>query len=198
MKIEVDDKKDIKKQRIKMYFLEAAKDLIIAQGVENVSVRKVASMAGYSYATIYNYFEDLNELLWHVRSFFIRDIGEYIGKRVNEPLYDKEGIKRLFRAYIAYYFENPNVFRFFYFHQLRKPEQETEGMEGDPDFEEIWKETFKSFVLNGTLQAQDIEAVSKIFIYAMHGMIALSFSNNGDLTEENVYRDLEKIVDYIL
>ncbi|MDF2891544.1 MAG: uncharacterized protein K0R80_1911 [Clostridia bacterium] len=196
--IAVDDKKDIKKQRIKMYFLEAAKDLILAQGVESVSVRKVAYMAGYSYATIYNYFEDLNDLLWNVKSLFIKDIGAYMHNKVNEPLYDVDGIKRLFKAYIAYYYENPNVFRFFYFHLLRKPEKEAENTEGDPNFAEIWEETFKGFVLNGTLQAQDIEVVSKIFIYAMHGMIALSFSNNGDLTEENVYQDLEKIVDYLL
>ncbi len=32
----------------------------------------------------------------------------------------------------------------------------------------------------------------------MHGMIAISFSCDGDLTEEKVYSDLEKIVDLIL
>lgn len=194
----MDDKKDIKKQRIKRYFLEAAKKVIIDEGVENITVRKVADIAGYSYATIYNYFEDLNELLLEVRSLIIKDIVEYMYKKINEPLYNLDGIKRLFRIYISYYFENPNVFKFFYFHQLKKSTKKAEEAEGEPNFEEIWKETFKGFAQERVLQEKDIEVISKIFIYSMHGMIAISFSYNGDLTEENVYKDLDKIIDYLL
>ena len=194
----IDDKRNFKRQRIKMHFLEAAKELIIKVGVENVSVRKVADMAGYSYATIYNYFKDLNELLWDVRSLIIKDITVYMHNKINEPLYNLVGIKKLFRIYMAYYFENPNVFKFFYFHQLSKRGEVVESTEAEPNFEEIWKETLKGFVVDGTLQEKDVEVISKIFIYAMHGMIAISFSYNGDLTEENVYKDLEKIVDYLL
>ena len=49
-----EDKKALKKQRIKTYFLEAAKEIIINDGVENISVRKVADMAvgdGWVYPT---------------------------------------------------------------------------------------------------------------------------------------------------
>ena len=194
----MDDKKNIKKQRIKTYFLEAAKEIIIDEGVESVTVRKVAEVAGYSYATIYNYFEDLNDLLLEVRSLIIKDIVEYMYQKINEPLYDIDGIKRLFRSYIAYYFEKPNVFKFFYFHQLKKSVKKAEGTEGETNFDEIWKETLKGFVQDGILKEADIEVISKIFIYAMHGMIAISFSYNGDLTEELVNKDLEKIVDYLL
>jgi AcrR family transcriptional regulator len=194
----IDDKKNIKRQRVKMYFLEATKELIINEGVESVSVRKVADIAGYSYATIYNYFEDINELLWKVRSLIMNDIASYMQKKINEPLNDLEGIKKLFKIYISYYFENPNVFKFFYFHQLSKRDDSAVITEAEPNFEEIWKETLKGFVEDSTLQEKDIQVVSKIFIYAMHGMIAISLSDNDGLTEENVYRDLENIVDYIL
>jgi AcrR family transcriptional regulator len=194
----MDDKKDIKKQRIKMYFLEATKEVIINEGVENITVRKVADVAGYSYATIYNYFEDLNELLWDVRSLIIKDIVEYMFQKINEPLYDINGIKRLFRTYIAYYFEKPNVFKFFYFHQLRKPNRKLDNTEPELSFEAAWKETFKGFIMNGTLKEKDIEVISKIFIYSMHGMIAISFSYDESLTEEKVYKDLDQMIDYLL
>ncbi|MDF2840665.1 MAG: uncharacterized protein K0Q99_1437 [Clostridia bacterium] len=193
----LNNKKDIQKQRNKMYFLEAAKELIVKEGVENVSVRKVADKAGYSYATIYNYFEDLNELLVDVRSLLIGDIAVYMHQKINEPLYDLDGIKKLLRTYIAYYFENPNVFKFFYFHQLRKTNKCTDDIQ-EPNFEEIWKATFKGFVLDGTIAEQDIEVLSKILIYSMHGMIAICFSYDGSLTEEKVYKDLEQIIDYLL
>ena len=49
-----DEKKELKRQRIRTYFLEAAKEIIINEGYESVSVRKVADIAGYSYAIYIN------------------------------------------------------------------------------------------------------------------------------------------------
>ena len=194
----MDDKKNLKRQRIKMYFLEAAKEIIINKGVENVSVRKVADIAGYSYATVYNYFADLNALLWEVKAVMVNDLNESIQKKMDQSLYDINGIKRLFRVYIAYYFENPNIFKFFYLCSLNKPDEKTTESLSEPDYNEMWKETFKHFIITGKLQEKDIEVVAKIFIYSMHGMLTLCFSNNGSLTEQNIYKDIEKMVDYLL
>jgi len=118
-------------------------------------------------------------------------------KRMPQEIYDINAIKKLFRIYMAYYLENPNVFKFFYFHQLNQPNK-AKDEETEIDFPEMWKETFKGFVLKGKISVTEIEVVAKIFIYAMHGMLTLSFSNNGDLNEELVYQDLEKMVDYVL
>lgn len=193
-----EDKKVLKKQRIKTYFLEAAKEIIIKDGVENVSVRKVADIAGYSYATIYNYFTDLNELLWEVKKLMINDIFEALQKKYTGITKDIEGIKKGFRAYVEYFIENPNVFKFFYFRHITKPAEETGGAEEVPDFDEMWKETFKEFVLSGKVRMEEIEVLAKTLIYTIHGLVTLYFSGNGDLTGEKVYKDLDRIVDYLL
>ena len=52
------DKLDIKKKRVMMYFIEAIQELILNEGIENLSIKKIADKAGYNTATIYNYFED--------------------------------------------------------------------------------------------------------------------------------------------
>lgn len=191
-------KKVLKKQRIKTFFLEAAKEIIVNDGAENISVRKVADIAGYSYATIYNYFTDLNELLWEVKKLMINDIFEALQKKSIGAMKDIDGIKKGFRVYVEYYIENPNVFRFFYFRHLTKPDEENEETEEGPDFDRMWEETFKEFVLSGKLRAEEIEVLAKTLIYAIHGLVTLYFSGNGNLTEEKVYMDLDKIVDYVL
>ena len=192
------DNKNLKKQRIKMYFLEAAKEIILSEGYENISVRKVADMAGYSYPTMYKYFEDLNELLWDVKEIMVTDLVALMLSKMPQELYDLNTIKKLFRLYIAYYFENPNVFKFFYFHQLSKPSKKSDRLEAEIKIEDMWKETFRGFVLEGKLHETEIEVVAKLFIYGMHGMLTLCLSNNGELTEEIVYQDLGKMVDYLL
>ncbi len=193
------EKRNLKRNRGKMFFLQAAKEMITREGVESVSVRKVADAAGYSYPTLYNYFEDLNELLWETKLFMIHELMEALQRKMHDPIEDKEGIKNVFKTYMEYYLTNPNVFRFFYFYSVHKPSRESEDAFADPDYGAMWKETFKSFVLSGRLKPEDIEAVAKISIYAIHGMLTLSFSKNGELSDQaSLYRDLDKIVDYLL
>ena len=53
--------RQIQEERIKTYFLDSAKNLLRAEGLKGVSVRNVAYRAGYSYATLYNYFKDIEK-----------------------------------------------------------------------------------------------------------------------------------------
>ncbi len=81
---------------------------------------------------------------------------------------------------------------------MSKPDNKTADKKEVPDFDAIWKETFKGLILEGKMLEKDIEVVAKTFIYAIHGLIMLCFSSNGDLTEEKVYEELDEIVDYIM
>lgn len=53
---------NIKKKRVMMYFIEATQELILKEGLENLSIKKIAEKAGYNSAIIYNYFENLEVL----------------------------------------------------------------------------------------------------------------------------------------
>ncbi|MDF2821115.1 MAG: uncharacterized protein K0R15_1556 [Clostridiales bacterium] len=194
----IEDKQSIKRKRIKKYFLNAAKEIIITEGVENLSVRKIADIAGYSYTTIYNYYTDLNELLREVKVIMVNDLIEHIQKKMRRITYDLINLKILLNAYMSYYFENPNVFKFFYLHRMGKMDNNLEEGESRPNYKEIWKEAFSGFAHNGIFMEKDTEVLAKIFIYSMHGMMTLSFSEKGNITQENVYEDLEKIVDYLI
>lgn len=79
-----------------------------------------------------------------------------------------------------------------------KPIEEKDEAEDGPDFSKMLEETLKDLVISGKLKTEEIEAAAKIIIYSIHVLITLCFSGNGDLTEENVYRDLELIIDYVL
>jgi len=193
-----EDKKILKKQRIRTYFLEAAREVILNDGVESVTVRKVADMAGYSYATIYNYFSDLNQLLWEVKKLMINDIVEALYKKMAGMTKDVDGFKKSFKMYVEYFLVNPNVFRFFYFHHLVKPAEETGKNKEEPDFDAMWEETFKEFVISGKVRAEDIEVLARTLIYAVHGLITLYFSEDVDYKGEDVYSELDKVIEYIL
>ena len=106
------DKKELQKQRMMKYFIDAAKTLMKQEDMKEISVRKIADLAGYSYATLYNYFRDLDHLLWYVIIDILDELAEKIQKVVeDENTTGIDKIKEACRIYIYYFLENPNAFR---------------------------------------------------------------------------------------
>lgn len=56
------ENKKIQRRRMMSYFIEAAIGIIEQNGVEGLSLRKVAQAAGYNSATLYHYFKDIEHL----------------------------------------------------------------------------------------------------------------------------------------
>lgn len=191
---EKNDKQNLKAQRVKSYFIQAAKDIILSEGVENVSIRKVADRAGYTFTTIYNYFKDLNELLQEVKNTMIKDVMAYMQEAVPQKTYDLEDIKNLNHKYIKYYIERPNVFRFFYSYRLH-PDREvpTQVL----DYSHLYMDTYRGFVKRGVIKEKDMIVIAKTIIYALHGLLALYFSDNG-MTADMLFDELNHITEYLL
>ena len=55
--------KMVKAQRTRRYFVDAAKEIIEEDSLSGVTIRSVAERAGYNSATLYNYFENMDQLL---------------------------------------------------------------------------------------------------------------------------------------
>lgn len=76
------ERKEIKKERTKRYFLDAAKEIIRAEGVGNLTTKKIAEKAAYSYASIYNYFENFNDLVCQCLEEIAAESAAWVGERL--------------------------------------------------------------------------------------------------------------------
>lgn len=163
----------------------------MAEGVENLSVRKVAQKAGYSYATIYHYFKDVEELLVQTKRVMVEDTASYMQAAVSAPPKNEAELQMLFTAYVRYHMEHPQIFRFFYFYRL--PDHTAETL----DFRVIWQETLRFLVQNGTITEAELETCAKTLVYTVHGLLALYLSGNG-LNAETLFTELEQAIHYII
>lgn len=111
------ENKQIQEARMRGYFLESAKNLIKGEGLKSISVRNVAHHAGYSYATLYNYFQDINDLLFRCVEDFCREAEEFVVTKTKERE-GIEGVKAVSRAYVAYFTEYPGVFELFFLERM--------------------------------------------------------------------------------
>ena len=189
--------KQTKKERTQKEIIEAAKDIIHDKGHEAVTVRYLAEVTGYSYTNLYYYFKDVNALLWTLRLDMIEDmITELtsISFKKDDPV---EEILGAFFCYTDYFFKHPNVFRFFYFYPFVQPEGDDSYQKLEQKFQGMWQTSFIRLIQEGIVQTEDIEVVAKTIIYALQGMIMLSFSSNGATQKEDIKDELIKLVNYL-
>lgn len=188
------DKRSVKVERVKSFFIDATKQIILSEGVQNVSIRKVAERAGYTFTTIYNYFKDLNELLQETKTAMISDVMAHMQKVSPLKINEVEDVKRINKQYIEYYLDRPNVFRFFYSYRLNPAEQTQTKM---LDFSDSYVETYKCFVAKGIIKEEEILVIAKTIIYALHGLLALYYSDSG-MTKDILYDEVDRIIGYLL
>ncbi|MDP3448868.1 MAG: TetR/AcrR family transcriptional regulator [Eubacteriales bacterium] len=183
----------LKNEQVRCGFVQAAKEIILRDGVDAVSVRKIAQATGYSYATIYHYFLDLNALLLAAKESMVGDVSAYLTQADPSPFRTVEDLKRVNRDYAQYYLDRPHVYHFFYAYRF-----ENEPVPNyDLQFQDGWHFAYSTFVEDGLLRREDVVTAAKTIIYTMHGLLALYFSSNG-LSTESFYQDLDTATDFII
>jgi AcrR family transcriptional regulator len=90
--------------------LDAAREMFITEGVEAVSMRKIADKIGYSATTLYNYFLDKESLLYALCDAdfgTLQELFKKIGK-IADPI---ERLRKLGEAYITFALRYPSHYR---------------------------------------------------------------------------------------
>jgi AcrR family transcriptional regulator len=196
MTINEEEKRITKDERVKKIFAETAMEMIKENGIESVSVRKVAEAAAYSMGTLYNHFENLDELLWYTKRFFIEEISTYIDNRSSS--YGEITLRTIFRAYIDYFVENGNVFKFLFFTTLDKAKRADFNLNQVMRVDKQTRETFENYMTKSQCTPEQLQASLKNMLYSIHGMLMIYVTNNEELTKQQLYIDYDSIVDSIL
>ncbi|MDA3932158.1 MAG: TetR/AcrR family transcriptional regulator [Tenericutes bacterium] len=190
--------KQNKKEWSKKNIVQAAKRIIKTSGYESLTVRHLAEITGYSYTNVYYYFKDLDALFWELRLDMIEDMITELTSTPSHKIDPFEEILDVFITYINYYFQNPNIFRFFYFYSFIQPVGDDSSQKLEGEFDKMWQTSFYRLIQEKIIQPNDIEVITKTIIYALHGMIMLSFSSNGSIKRDDVEKELVKTVTYVL
>ncbi|MBQ9647740.1 MAG: TetR/AcrR family transcriptional regulator [Oscillospiraceae bacterium] len=109
-----------KRKRIMIYFIEATRSLIQTEGIDGLSIRKIATEAGYNSATIYNYFEDLEHLSLFGSVCYLRDYVLALADSLHEGMNARERFRTIYRCFNDIAFENPDVFYNMFFGRHRE------------------------------------------------------------------------------
>lgn len=101
-------------EQMKTSFVQATKEILKGEGLSSVSVRNVASQAGYSYATMYNYFRDVSDLVYACMEEFQQEIRDSVSASTAEKQAGLKHLKATLKAYMLYFVQYPGIFELFF------------------------------------------------------------------------------------
>lgn len=112
------DNLSLRKKRMMTYFIDAADEIIEEEGIKDVTIRKVADKAGFNSATLYNYFENLDHLVFfaamkHIKNYALV-LPEYL-KGIDNAL-DK--FLAIWQCFCDFSFKDPEIYYAIFFANL--------------------------------------------------------------------------------
>lgn len=109
------------RKKIIASFVEATADIISEEGLGAVSIRKVASRAGYSSATMYLYFKDLDELTTMSSISYLRDYLSELAADVEQMQDPESAYLHTWELFCKSSFNNAPIFLHLYFKEHNAP-----------------------------------------------------------------------------
>jgi len=190
--------KDVQEQRVRGYFIQATNEILRGEGISNLSVRNVAEKAGYSYATLYNYFKDINELLSVCIIDFIEESKEFIIGETKDITQGKDRLEAIIKSYVKFFIQYPGIFELFYITPLKN----SDSAKAIISFlEEMCNEDWTYIIEHDNYSKEEIDINKESVKYLITGLLVLynnrryptnyvNFRQMVDLQIENILRTL--------
>ena len=164
------------KRYLRQEILDAASELFVREGFENVSMRRIADKIEYSPTTIYLYFKDKAALLEQVCAETFSRLEQRLGKILEQPGEPVERLRRGLVAYIEFGLENPHHYRATF--MMPKPEGFDKEKYAKPDapgmqaFDFLRRAVYDA-IAAGKLSVKDAELASQTLWAGVHGITSL-------------------------
>ena len=104
-------------EQLRQLILDAAQAIIEVNGLAGLSAREIARRIGYSPGTIYNMFQNLDDVVLHIEARVLDALDE----RLKAALADgapEEKVSRLAEAYLAFTQERPKLWNLLFEHYM--------------------------------------------------------------------------------
>jgi AcrR family transcriptional regulator len=138
------NRKEIQRKRTMTYFINAAHEILEEEGIKKVTIRKVAKKAGYNSATLYNYFENLDHLIFFAAMRYIKDYTLALPEYLKDADNALDRFLKVWECFCHFSYKKPEIYYAIFFADL------------DKDLEDYVIEYYKLFPEELGSQTEDI------------------------------------------
>lgn len=114
-----------KRKDMLLMFIETTRDIIDSDGIDNVTIRKIARASCYNSATIYLYFRDLDELICLASMGYVEDFIRAWADGMKKPMGTLETYRFSWEMFATYAFKYPEIYNHLFFYHHSRPFADT-------------------------------------------------------------------------
>lgn len=172
-------RREREKEELRQDILDAARELFVNEGYENVSMRRVAEKIEYSPTTIYLYFEDKASLLYAICEETFAGLAkrqEAITKASDDPI---EVLRRGCRAYVDFGLKYPNHYKLTFINHPQHPRDEKRHLREESMGMKAYgnlRGNVEACIKANKFRPTDVEAVTQMMWAGGHGITSLLIS----------------------
>ncbi len=180
----VQERKTREKRELKQQILDAARQLFVREGYENVSMRKIADKIEYSPATIYTYFRDKDEILDCLCEETFLKLHQEKMATVHQMTGDAlELLKKGMETYIRFGLDHPDHYTVTFILKAapyEKPEsrESRKAKTGQQCFDDM-RSIVRRCMEEGKIKNAELEETSQALWAGIHGLTALLITQPG-------------------
>jgi AcrR family transcriptional regulator len=172
----VRERKARQKKFLRQEILEAASELFVTEGYEQVSMRRIADRIEYSPTTIYLYFKDKSELLEQVCQEAFSRLSVLLKRILEQPGDPLERLAKGLVAYVHFGLDHPHQYRTAF--MMPKPEDFDKSKylhANSPGLQafDFLRRGVESCKASGKLRMGDVELSSQTLWCGVHGVTSL-------------------------
>lgn len=196
------ERKEKQKLEIRKMILDASMKLFVEEGFEKVSIRRIADIIEYSPTTIYLYFKDKNEILFHLCEEGFEKMAEY-----NKGLWDiRNPLMRLHKMgenYIQFGLTYPEYYDLMFMQDAPMDALEklhcSDWNSGDQALDRL-KQVLQDCMDANLIRKADINAVALAIWSMVHGMVSLNISKRMEklVEPENMVTGMHQALHWML
>lgn len=185
-----EERKEREKLEMKHKVIKTAMKLFLKDGIENVSIRKIADKIEYSPGALYSYFQDKGEILHAIHNEGFEKL--YALQRSLDGIENPfERLTKMGRLYMQFAFENPDYYDLMFIAKgvAEKISEKKEWDAGQRSYDYL-KDTVRECIEQGYLVESDIDSATFAIWGFVHGMAALIIRGRCAMLPDEVVKQI--------
>jgi AcrR family transcriptional regulator len=182
------------KDEFKAEILEAALTLFAQEGYSDFSMRKLAARIEHSPTTIYHYFRDKDDLLFHICENHYAHLLEGVQEIRERGMPPEETLREMLRQYVRYSLAHPERYKVVFFSNPQLYGKPEDFKDRDTLSLRLWKsicEIVSECMRSGVFRPMDCETLSIVFWSALHGLVSgIIFTKDFPMPDPDVMTEM--------
>jgi AcrR family transcriptional regulator len=167
----ITERREREREEVRQKIMDAARVLFAHEGADRVTMRRIAEAIEYSPTTIYNHFEDKEDLLNSLCHEDFTRLLQVFEK--NPPPEDPvEWIRQLGIGYAGFGRQNPNHYRFMFMTPNKFDHGKDASLPGEQAYEMLRAAVVKALD-SGRFRPGDSHTIAQVLWASIHGAVAL-------------------------